>query len=136
VLSERIDADFLALFDHFPFHKVMILHVNHPNELNKEVHTALSALKNAGFTLLNQSVLLKGINDTIDVQVALQRKLFSFGVLPYYLHLPDRAKGTAHFDVSLTDAQRILAGMTLQLPGYLVPKLAREVPGLGAKEHL
>lgn len=136
VLSERIDADFLALFDHFPFHKVMVLHVNHPNELNKEVHTALSALKNAGFTLLNQSVLLKGINDELDTQVALQKKLFVFGVLPYYLHLLDHAKGTAHFEVDLAHAQQLMAALRLQLPGYLVPKLAREVPGLGAKQNL
>lgn len=136
VLPERIDSNFLALFEHFPFHPVMVLHVNHPNELNKEVHTALSALKKAGFTLLNQSVLLKGINNTVDIQIALQRKLFSFGVLPYYLHLLDRARGTAHFEVSLPEAQKILATLTCQLPGYLVPKLAREVAGLGAKQHL
>ncbi len=136
VLPERIDADFLALFAHFPFHKVMVLHVNHPNELNTAVHTALSALKNAGFTLLNQSVLLKGINDEVDIQIALQKKLFASGVLPYYLHLLDHAKGTAHFEVDLAHAQQLMAALRLKLPGYLVPQLAREVPGLGAKQSL
>lgn len=133
VLPQRIDTDFVRLFKSVSFNKVMVIHVNHANELNSAVYKALQALKESGFTLLNQSVLLKGINDDLNAQVALQKKLFSYGVLPYYLHLLDRARGTAHFEVSREAAQRLHTEMTLALPGYLVPRLVSEIPGKGSK---
>jgi EF-P beta-lysylation protein EpmB len=133
VLPERIDADFLALFDGVSQNKIMVIHCNHPQELDSNVFDALSKLKQAGFTLLNQSVLLKSINDTATVQIALQHKLFEYGVLPYYLHLLDKTKGVAHFEVGLTQAEQLIDEMRRNLPGYLVPRLARETPGEGSK---
>lgn len=128
VLPERIDADFCALFKNIKLEKILVLHVNHANELDAKVKTALYDLKSARFTLLNQSVLLREINDTLTAQIELQRKLFTFGVLPYYLHLLDQVEGTAHFYVSQKEGQILLAEMMKALPGYLVPKLAREIP--------
>ncbi len=136
VLPERIDADFLALFEKVPQQKIMVLHCNHTQELDTSVLKACTALKQAGFTLLNQSVLLKGINDTLQTQLDLQHKLFEYGVLPYYLHLLDHSKGTAHFEVDLVTAEALIQQMRQHLPGYLVPRLARETAGEGAKTVL
>ncbi len=134
ILPERIESDFITLFQRSRLQKVMVLHINHPNELDDSVKPALANLKIAGFQLLNQAVLLRGINDSADTQIILQRKLFQFGILPYYLHLLDRAKGTAHFEVSLAEAQCIICQMMDALPGYLVPKLVQEVPGKPSKQ--
>jgi L-lysine 2,3-aminomutase len=97
------------------------------------VITVCRALKQQNITLLNQAVLLKGINDNAQVLQALSEKLFTSGVLPYYLHLLDKAKGTAHFEVAQTDALKIHRALQNSLPGYLVPKLVKEQPGEAAK---
>ena len=128
VLPERIDADFCTLFRNTRLEKILVVHVNHANELDEKVKIALQTLKETGFTLLNQSVLLREINDTAEAQIQLQRKLFAFGVLPYYLHLLDQVEGAAHFYVSQQEGQALIAAMMKELPGYLVPKLAREIP--------
>ena len=94
---------------------------------------ACARLRAAGVTLLNQSVLLRGVNDDVAALEALSCALFDAGVLPYYLHLPDRVRGTAHFDVEETRARDLLAQLTARLSGYLVPRLVREVPGAPAK---
>ena len=133
VLPERIDPHFLALFKNIRLHKIMVIHCNHAQELDSSVQTALQSLKQAGFTLLNQAVLLKGINDTLPAQLDLQKKLFAYGVLPYYLHLLDRAKGAAHFEVDFATAETLIHEMRQHLPGYLVPRLARETAGEGSK---
>jgi len=111
----------------------MVIHCNHAQELDASVGVALQNLRQAGFTLLNQSVLLRGINDELSVQIDLQKKLFAYGVLPYYLHLLDHAQGTAHFEVDFAAAESLIHHMRLALPGYLVPRLAREIPGAGSK---
>jgi L-lysine 2,3-aminomutase len=111
----------------------LVLHSNHPDELGAEVTLALHKLHNAGVTLLNQSVLLKGINDKPETLIALSEKLYSSGVLPYYLHLLDRVEGAAHFDVPEADALAIYAAIQAELPGYLLPRLVREEAGKAAK---
>lgn len=136
VLPERVDDHFCALFKDTRLLKVMVIHVNHPNELNDDVHHALQKLKACNFTLLNHAVLLRGINDDPEIQIALQRKLFAFGVLPYYLNLLDKAQGTAHFDISLQQAEALLKIMIASLPGYLIPKLVREIPGEASKTSM
>lgn len=133
VLPSRIDSDFLALLEASRFKKVMVLHTNHAQELNNEVARALNDLRAQGWQLLNQAVLLKGVNDHAETLIELQHKLFDHGVLPYYLHLLDRVSGTAHFEVPLSQAQELLWQMMQKLPGYLVPKLATEIPELGCK---
>lgn len=129
VLPERITPEFCAWLKTYPLQKVIVLHTNHPNEINDEVKSAVALLKNCNVTLLNHTVLLKKINDSAETLIALNHALFSMGVLPYYLHLLDKVRGTAHFDVSETLAKQLLKTLQETLPGYLVPKLVREVPG-------
>ena len=108
----------------------IVLHFNHPREVDDDCARALAAL--SPFTLLNQSVLLRGVNDDAATLAALSERLFEVGVLPYYLHMPDAVAGTAHFDVADARACAIHAELTNRLPGYLVPRLVREVPGARA----
>ena len=118
------------------FNCVLVSHVNHADELNEESATVFAHLKFSGWTLLNQSVLLKGVNDSADKLTTLCRKLFSQGVLPYYLHQLDHAKGVAHFEMDDNTARALIAEVRSKLPGYLVPKLVREIAGEKSKTPL
>ncbi len=132
VLPERISEDFLQLMASIKPQKVMVLHVNHPHELDEGVVASLKKLSQAGFVLLNQSVLLRGVNDDATVLMTLSQRLFASGVLPYYLHLLDKVQGASHFEVLEEEAKIIFAQLQGLLPGYLVPRLAREEAG---KKH-
>lgn len=112
---------------------VMVVHANHAREIDASVVAALGRLRAAGVTLLNQSVLLAGVNDSVGALEDLSRALFGAGVLPYYLHLLDRVAGAAHFDVPEDRARELVGELSARLSGYLVPKLVREVPGAPAK---
>jgi EF-P beta-lysylation protein EpmB len=136
VLPERIDAAFCAWLSGLPLQRVVVLHANHPDELDASVGAACSRLREAGATLLNQSVLLRGINDDAGTLADLSERLFAFGVLPYYLHQLDRVRGTAHFEVPDARARELAGMLRMRLPGYLVPLLVREVPGGVAKRPL
>jgi len=114
----------------------MVIHSNHPNELDTAVAHALNHLKGAGVTLLNQTVLLSGINDSLPVLQQLSERLFDIGVLPYYLHQLDRINGAAHFEVSDAQAKLLVSELMAILPGYLVPKLVREMPNIKYKVPL
>lgn len=133
VLPSRVDAGLLAWLRGISLPTVFVLHTNHPNEIDDEVRSACAKLRAAGVTLLNQSVLLKGVNDDVDTLAQLSRTLMDAGVVPYYLHLPDRVRGTAHFDVAEAEAQRLIESLSVRLSGYLVPRLVREVPGAAYK---
>lgn len=109
---------------------------NRSNELTSPVAESLQRLRDAGVTLLNQSVLLAGINDDAEILAELSEKLFDFGVLPYYLHLLDRARGTGHFEVTADRARQLIAVLQRRLPGFLVPKLVREQSGAAHKISL
>ena len=115
------------------FECVLVSHVNHADELDEESQMLFGHLKFCGWTLLNQSVLLKGVNDDADTLEALCRKLFVQGVLPYYLHQLDHANGVAHFEVSDDKARKLIEEIRTRLPGYLVPRLVRELPGEKSK---
>ena len=115
------------------FNCVLVSHVNHADELNEDTANVFAHLKFCGWTLLNQSVLLKGVNDSTDKLIPLCRKLFSQGVLPYYLHQLDHANGVAHFEVGDDEARKLIAEIRTKLPGYLVPKLVREIAGEKSK---
>jgi EF-P beta-lysylation protein EpmB len=132
VLPERIDSSFLNLLATNRLKKVMVLHSNHSQELDANVARGCIALREAGCHLLNQSVLLAGINDDVTILSELSERLFACGVLPYYLHLLDKVQGAQHFDVGLNEALKIYRALQQRLPGYLVPRLAREEPG---KKH-
>ncbi len=136
VLPERVDRGLLAWLAGVRLQKVVVIHANHPRELDAASRRACLDLRAADATVLNQSVLLAGINDTLDTLVELSESLFACAVLPYYLHVLDRVQGAAHFDVADADALRLHAELTARLPGYLVPKLVREVPGAASKTPL
>jgi EF-P beta-lysylation protein EpmB len=106
---------------------VLVVHCNHPNEIDERVARSLSTLRQTGVILFNQSVLLRGINDNAEVLISLSKKLFDTGVLPYYLHMLDKVKGAAHFYVATNRAKQIYLEMQAKLPGYLVPKLVVEI---------
>jgi len=134
VIPRRVTALLLDRLSSTRAAVAVVLHVNHANEIAGELPDALAALRGAGVALLNQSVLLRGVNDDVDSLVALSERLFAHGVLPYYLHLPDAVAGTAHFHVSAEDGRALIEQVARRLPGYLVPRLAREIPGLPYKE--
>jgi len=133
VLPERVDRALLAWLGALPWPTVIVLHCNHAQEIDASVRRATGELRAGGATLLNQSVLLAGINDSVEALQALSQALWSAGVLPYYLHLLDRVRGTAHFEVELQRARVLMAALAARLPGYLLPRLARETPGAPAK---
>jgi EF-P beta-lysylation protein EpmB len=136
VLPARVDQGLIEALRLWPRGVVMVLHANHANEIDAEVRLACRQLRAAGATLLNQSVLLAGVNDSADAQVALSQALWSAAVLPYYLHLLDRVRGASHFDLGETRARAIHTAMRANLPGYLLPRLVREVPGATSKVTL
>ncbi|MDR2878051.1 MAG: EF-P beta-lysylation protein EpmB [Chromatiales bacterium] len=133
VLPARIDQALLTLLANTRLKTVMVIHANHANEIDTQVRSALVELATAGVTLLNQSVLLQGVNDDAAALAALSEALFDAGVTPYYLHLLDRVEGSAHFEVPTHEALQIHAQLRALLPGYLVPRLVREEPGAPAK---
>lgn len=115
------------------FDCVLVSHVDHPDELDEESMNIFGQLKYSGWTLLNQSVLLKDVNDDAGTMVQLCRKLFEQGVLPYYIHQLDHAKGVAHYEISDDQAKALVAEIRTKLPGYLVPRLVREIAGEKSK---
>lgn len=134
VIPERITASLIQLLSQSRLKTIMVLHCNHPNEIDDNFTTHVRQLSNVGVQVLNQGVLLKGINDNADTLTQLSEKLFDAGILPYYLFLLDKVSGTSHFEVDETRAKKLIKAMAAQLPGYLVPKLARETPGLASKD--
>lgn len=137
ILPSRVTPELLGLLSSLRSSPVWVLHANHPRELDQATLNALQALRRAGVQMLNQSVLLKGVNDDANVLAALSRCLFDEGgVLPYYLHQLDRAKGVMHFEVPDATAIRIHQDLQAMLPGYLVPRLVREQAGKPCKMPL
>ena len=133
VLPSRVDEGLLGWLSACRLQKVVVLHANHAREIDEEVRAACVRLRQAGAVLFNQSVLLKGVNDSAAVLAELSETLFSAGVTPYYLNMLDPVAGAAHFDVPEAEALTLLAELRARLPGYLVPRLVREVPGAAAK---
>jgi EF-P beta-lysylation protein EpmB len=133
VLPERVDEALLRWLKETPLQTVIVVHANHPREIDAAARRALAALKDSGPTVLNQAVLLRGVNDNAGVLAALSEALFDAGVLPYYLHLLDKVQGAAHFEVGEAQALELLTALQARLPGYLVPRLVRESPGAPAK---
>lgn len=136
VLPERITENFITWFTGTRLNPILVIHCNHPQEINTEVALALQTLRDAKIVLLNQAVLLKNINDNAETLIQLSETLFNQGVLPYYLHLLDRVQGTAHFEAEETIAKQLMIDIRKKLPGYLVPKLVREVAGESAKSPI
>lgn len=136
VIPERINASLICALTQTRLIPVIVVHCNHPQEINDEVHAALYKCKKAGITLLNQTVLLRGVNAQAEILIKLSHALFKCGVLPYYLHLLDKVKGAQHFYVAPTRAKKIYAELVKKMSGYLVPRLVKEVVGAVAKKPI
>ncbi|TXH04901.1 MAG: EF-P beta-lysylation protein EpmB [Nevskiaceae bacterium] len=136
VLPERVDDTLLDWLGRTRLQTSVVIHANHAQELDGAVADALAALRGAGAVLLNQAVLLRGVNDRTDALADLSERLFECGVLPYYLHQLDRVRGAAHFEVSLQEATNLMRELSSRLSGYLVPRLVREDAGAPAKTLL
>lgn len=132
-LPERLDDGLFGLLKAIKLQTVIVVHCNHPDELDEQVLETLSAMRHCGLTLLNQSVLLKGVNDDAGTLCHLSERLFSAGVLAYYLHQLDKVEGAQHFEVEDARALALHDTLRRRLPGYLLPKLVREQRGAGAK---
>jgi EF-P beta-lysylation protein EpmB len=136
VIPDRITKDCLLWLTSTRLLTSLVIHSNHPKELDDTVGAALKNLSEAGVILLNQTVLLAGINDSIDTLQELSERLYQMKVLPYYIHQLDKVEGASHFEVSDEIAKKLLVGLTAKLPGYLVPKLVREIAGMPSKVPL
>jgi len=136
VLPERVDAELLGWLRPLPWPVVVVVHANHAREFDATVDAAMARLREAGATLLNQAVLLRGVNDSLDALADLCERGHAAGVLPYYLHQLDRVAGTAHFEVGDDEARALHQALAARLPGYLVPRLVREIPGDPGKRPL
>ncbi|MGH8086384.1 MAG: EF-P beta-lysylation protein EpmB [Lysobacter sp.] len=136
VLPERVDGALLDWLAGLPWPVAVVLHANHGNEFDANVDAAMARLRQAGATLLNQAVLLRGVNDSVDALAELSERGFAAGVLPYYLHQLDRVQGAAHFEVDDDRALALHAGLAARLSGYLVPRLVREIAGDSGKRPL
>ena len=129
VLPSRITDRLLETLNHSRLQQVVVLHFNHANEFDHQVESAIEKLSRSGITLFNQSVLLKGVNDSVSSLKALSEKLFEHRIIPYYLHLLDKTSGAAHFDIPLKQARQLHRELKAELPGYLVPTLVQELAG-------
>jgi EF-P beta-lysylation protein EpmB len=133
VLPARITHQLIATLNNCRFNVVMVIHANHANEIDDDVAQSIAALKQSGCELLNQTVLLQGINDDVESLVNLSEALSDIGVMPYYLHLLDRVQGAQHFDVAEEKGIELINSIRKKLPGYLVPRLVREQQGEASK---
>jgi EF-P beta-lysylation protein EpmB len=136
VIPNRITDTLCQLFKQTRLQIIMVTHINHANEISVELENKMTQLKQANVTLLNQSVLLKDVNDTTKALTDLSEALFDAGILPYYLHVLDKVQGAAHFFVSDKEAKRLMGELIENVSGYLVPTLAREVGGRKSKTPL
>ncbi|USD65087.1 EF-P beta-lysylation protein EpmB [Vibrio sp. SCSIO 43136] len=136
VIPARITNELCQMLAGSRLNTVLVTHVNHANEICPEFRAKMAELKQTGTTLLNQGVMLKGVNDSVQAQVALSESLFDAGILPYYLHVLDKVQGAAHYFISDQEAKTIMREVMTQVSGYLVPKLTREIGGRSSKTPL
>jgi EF-P beta-lysylation protein EpmB len=136
VLPSRVTDELVSLLGATRLTVAMVVHANHPAELDAEVAGAVARLAAGRILLFNQAVLLAGVNDAVATLAGLSERLLDLGIVPYYLHLLDRVRGTAHFEVGEARARELHDALRASLPGYAVPRLAREVPGEPAKVWL
>lgn len=136
VIPSRITQQLSRLFAQSRLQIIVVTHINHPNEIDNEVTRAIWQLKQSNVLVLNQSVMLKNINDNVKILAQLSNKLFDSGILPYYIHLLDKVQGAAHFFVDDKTAKQLMKQLAEKVSGYLVPKLAREIGGEKSKRVL
>ena len=129
VVPARVNSAFVDTLTSTRLKTTIVIHANHANELDSEVAAALSILGNAASFTLNQSVLLRGVNDSVEALVSLSQRLIECDVIPYYLHQLDRVQGAAHFEVPIETGKSLIEAMRARLPGYAVPRYVQEVAG-------
>ena len=132
-IPERIDQSFLALLQSIPLQFWFIIHTNHPNELDSDVFNALKSLQRIGIPILNQFVLLRGVNDDVDVLAQLCSQLADHGIMGYYMHQLDRVEGASHFEVPVEKGKELIKELAKRLPGYAVPRYVQEIAGMPSK---
>jgi EF-P beta-lysylation protein EpmB len=133
VIPSRIDDQLLNWLGNTRLKPTFVLHINHANEISTELSQGVDRLKKIGISILNQSVLLKGVNDCSQALIGLSEKLFDTGIMPYYLHMLDPVQGASHFDIPKDQAVEIFSQIQAELPGFLVPKLVQERAGETSK---
>jgi len=136
MIPSRVTARLLQLLSQGAAQQIVVLHINHPQEIDTALSQAMQALRGCGLTLLNQAVMLRGINDSAATLAELSQRLFNSGALPYYLHELDKVEGAAHFHVARQRAKRIMRELASQLPGYLLPRYVVEEAGAASKTLL
>lgn len=136
VVPSRVTEEMLEWLTGARLTPVVVVHANHAQELADDVAEAINRLSAPGVMLLNQAVLLRGVNDSVKAQQALSERLVELGVVPYYLHQLDRVAGAAHFEVPITEGRRIVSELRQRLPGYMVPRYVQEQPGEASKTVL
>ena len=133
VIPERVTTELIEWLTGTRLVPVMVIHANHAQELAGDAVTAIETLVDAGIPVLNQAVLLAGVNDSLEAQLALSERLVDLRVMPYYLHQLDRVSGAAHFEVPLHQGELIIKQLQERLPGYAVPQFVMEIPGAKSK---
>ena len=133
MIPQRVNDELLDWLTETRLGVIVVIHANHARELDEAVVAALARLVDAGIPVLNQAVLMRGINDSVDALAELSEHLLDARVMPYYLHQMDRVQGAAHFEVSVNEGKRIIEQLRARLPGYAVPRYVREVPGAMSK---
>lgn len=136
MIPSRVTESLVAMLRETQLEVVIVIHANHAQEIDQDVADAIATLKTSGATLLNQSVLLAGVNDDSEVMIELSKRLLAVGVLPYYLHQLDQVTGTSHFEVPVAKGKSIIATMRASLPGFAVPRYVQEIPGQPGKTVL
>ncbi len=135
-IPERIDAEFLEILQNTSAQIWFVIHANHAAEFDQDIWDALRAIRSTGAIIMNQSVLLKGVNDSVETLRDLCLALVDHGVVPYYLHQLDRVRGAAHFEVPEAEGLQLIAQLQALLPGYAVPRYMREIPGATSKTQI
>jgi EF-P beta-lysylation protein EpmB len=136
VIPERVNDELLGWLTGTRLTPIVVVHANHPAEIDEAVAAALGRLIDAGVPVLNQAVLLRGVNDSIDTLAELCERLVDLRVIPYYLHQLDRVAGAAHFEVPVAEGRKIMAELKSRLPGYAVPRYVQEIAGRSHKVDL
>ncbi|MCG6157818.1 EF-P beta-lysylation protein EpmB [Rubinisphaera margarita] len=136
VLPERVTDELIAALTSTRLQPVFVIHANHGQEIADDARNQIQRLARSGFPVLNQAVLLRGVNDSVDAQAELCRRLINIGVIPYYVNQLDRVQGAAHFEVPIEEGRRILGALKDLLPGYAVPRYVIDVPGQGSKTEI
>ena len=136
VIPNRIDDELISILKNSRLRIVLVIHSNHSAELDTFTASKLNELIKINVVIFNQTVLLKGVNDSVQTLTDLSYKLFDLGVMPYYLHVLDKVKGAQHFDLDIDQTHKLYNGVLANLPGYLVPKLVREIAGEANKTPL